>query len=437
TYFLALSITTMVGVIADFGLTSVLVRDSAKRPEHEGKLLGNVLSTKIAFTALAILVAVIMAHAFGYDILTRYIIYAACLVMVLDTVHLTLYGVLRARHTLRIESIGIFLGQLITLVVGVGSLLIEPNLLWLIVALFAGSSWNVGFIIWQLKKSGVSRIRFTWDTAFIKTLLKTSWPFALAAIFVKIYSTTDSLLLNAYLGAVHVGIYSVAYKLTYSFQFFPLAFIAALYPTLSAHVAQKRQDLVWQTFEHATQYLILLATPIVFGLWAIADALIPAIYSDAYVDAVLPFRTLIFVLVLIFLDFPIGALLNADDHQRLKTAIMGGTMIVNVVANIVLIPRFGVVGACMAAVIAFIFLYGAGLYALHALLHYDIKRVLRIVGPVLLCGVLMALVVLLVKPLVGWITSIPIGAAVYVAGLLLTHAITIEQLKTIRARIFA
>ena len=54
-----------------------------------------------------------------------------------------------------------------------------------------------------------------------------SWPFALAAIFVKIYSTTDALLLEFYLGESAVGMYSIAYKLTYAFQFFPMAFVAA------------------------------------------------------------------------------------------------------------------------------------------------------------------------------------------------------------------
>ncbi len=428
-YFLALSITTMVGVIADFGLTSVLVRDSAKYPDREKKILGNVIAAKIGLSVLAVLAAVMITNAFGHDLLTRQLVYMASAVMVLDTAHLTLYGVFRGRHKLSVESIGIFIGMAITATIGFVSLFTHPSLYILIIALLAGSTWNVVFAVIHLVRIGVRPWHIRFEKRFLKHLFKVAFPFALAAIFVKIYSTTDSLLLNHYLGSEGVGLYSVAYKLTYSFQFFPLAFIAALYPTFSAQVAKGDKKELNKTFEQAFWYMLLLAIPIVFGLWSVADDLIIAVYSVSYVDSIVPFRTLIFVLLFIFLDFPIGALLNADDRQSTKTAIMGGTMVINVVANILLIPHFGLLGACYAALISFVFLYVAGMYYVRTSIDYDIKRLAKIGLPILMSGLVMALAVVLIKPYLGLVASIPIGAIVYLAGLLATESIKIPQIK--------
>ena len=434
-YFLALSITTMVGVIADFGLTPVLVRDAAKYPGREKELLQNVLGLKISLTVLAFLLAVVITHAFGHDAQTRQLVYIATLVMALDTIHLTIYGVFRARHRLGIESIGIFIGQWITLSIGVTSLLIQPSLSVLIVALMAGSSWNVLFAVWHLVRQGIKPWHLSFRVTMWRRLLRASWPFALAAIFVKIYSTTDALLLEFYLGESAVGMYSIAYKLTYAFQFFPMAFVAALYPTFSAQIHSGERQALQKTFEQAVWYMLILAVPIVLGLWSIADLLIVGVYGQQYAASVYPFRVLIFALLFIFLDFPLGALLNADDRQKTKTFIMGGTMSINVLLNIVLIPSLGIVGACYAALVAFVFLFVAGLIAARKSLHYDGKRLIGIGAPIVLSGLVMALFVLWLKPYIGLGGSALLGAIVYLVGLLVTKSLSVQQIKTFMAHI--
>ena len=429
TYFLALSITTMVGVIADFGLTPVLVRDAAKHPQRERELLGAIFGLKIGLTIVAALVAVMVTHAFDHDAHTRQLVYMATVVMALDTVHLTCFGVFRARHRLGIESLGIFVGMVITLVVGVASLLIRPSLPILIIALVAGSSWNVGYVVWHLVRRDVRPWRVTWYWPSVKRLLRIAWPFALAAIFVKIYSTTDALLLEWYLGEAAVGLYAIAYKLTYAFQFFPLAFVAALYPTFSAQIQAKDRDALLKTFEDAFWYMLMLSVPVILGLWAVADVLIPAVYGLEFVGSIQPFRILIFVLFFIFLDFPIGALLNADDRQHVKTFMMGGTMVINVALNVLLIPRFGIIGACIAALVGFAFLFGAGLVAARTSLPYDGAHLIKRGAPIVLSGLVMALTVLLLKSWIGLGGSVVLGAIVYGGGLLATRSLTLTQIK--------
>ena len=100
-YFLALSITTMVGVIADFGLTPVLVRDAANIPVVRKNFSKTFSDLKSVSPFSHSCWPVVITHAFGHDAQTRQLVYIATLVMALDTIHLTIYGVFRARHRLR------------------------------------------------------------------------------------------------------------------------------------------------------------------------------------------------------------------------------------------------------------------------------------------------------------------------------------------------
>ncbi|NQV11800.1 flippase [Candidatus Uhrbacteria bacterium] len=427
-YFLALSITTMVGVIADFGLTPVLVRETAKHPDDQQKILSHVLGMKLGLSALAAAIVVIVSFALGYDELTRSLMYVAIGVMILDSFHLTYYGVFRGRHTLGFESIGIFIGQAITLMIGVTSLLVAPNLVVLIIALLGGSLWNVLYSSSRLRKVGLNPFKFEIG-AWSKKLLKMAFPFALAAIFVKIYSTTDSILLERHLGDEAVGWYSIAYKLTYAFQFLPMAFVAALYPTFSKLIHDNDPKKLEDTFNKAMWYMMILAVPIVMGISAVAHDVVPLIYGTDYLNSVMPLQVLIFVLFFIFLDFPIGALLNADDRQATKTAIMGGTMIINVVANLILIPLYGILGASIAAVISFAFLFGAGMIAVRKSLKYDLMKLLKIWAPIVLSGIFMFLAVTGLQPYVHVAVEVIAGGAVYVAGLFIFKAIAFDQIK--------
>jgi O-antigen/teichoic acid export membrane protein len=163
--------------------------------------------------------------------------------------------------------------------------------------------------------------------------------------------------------------------------------------------------------------------PIAFGIWAIAPDAV-GLAGDGYADAAPVLRVLIFVLIPIFLDFPVGSLLNAADKQSTKTAVMGVTMVINVVANAILIPMYGTMGAAFSAVISFFFLFFGGVYFVPTILpSYRSGRLARVVGPIVLCGLVMGLVCAALRPYLSYVLVVPIGGVAYVALLFATKSI--------------
>jgi len=422
-YFLSLSISTIFGVVADLGITPVVVREVAKRPEGAVDLVRRALGTKLPFLLMGMIGANLSAMALGYDPEIQRLVFLASFVMALDSIHLLYYGVLRGLHTLKFESLGIFVGMLMTVTFGGAVLIFDPRIGLLITALMIGSAFNVLFSTKQVvRQLGVRAISPEWDWEKTKTLMKIAFPFFLAGVFVKVYSYVDSIFLSKFIGTEAVGLYSVPYKITYAFQFLPMAFVAALYPGFSALVGKDHGRLA-RMFTDAMWYMIILASPIVFGIWAIAPDII-LLAGEGYTSSGPVLAALVFVLIPIFLDFPVGSLLNAADRQATKTAIMGGTMVLNVVFNALLIPVYGIMGAAYAALISFSFLFLGGLYFIPQVIPtYRISRLAMVVTPILISGFVMGLVAVFLRNHIGFILTIPVAAVVYVAMLLLTRAV--------------
>ncbi|MBU0614002.1 flippase [Patescibacteria group bacterium] len=427
-YFLALAIVTVVAVFEDIGITSVVIREVSKHQEDAKKWTQAVLGIKVFTIPLTVIFACIAPLVLGYNQDVTNLVWIAIAVMVADTLSLSFYGVLRGLQNLKYESLGIFFGQFITATLGIIFILTGiATLELLIIALVAGSLWNVlfsGFFI--IKKLGWGSIVPGYAMGWRP--IKIAFAFFLAAVFTKVYSYVDSIILSIVEGESAVGIYAVAYKLTYAFQFLPLAFVAALYPTMSAQ--SNDEKALKETLLNAFWYMGLMVFPIVFGIWALAPEIIHMFYGIEFAESALTLQILIFVLLFIFLDFPIGSLLNATDRQKQKTGIMGLTMVVNIVSNFIFIPIYGPTGAAIAGLLSFTFMFAAGWFFARKVVDIYFIDLAKRLGGLLLAGFIMAIVVLIVKEYVNFVITIPIGAVVYVGIAFLTKSVTLSQIKT-------
>lgn len=424
-YFIALALITTIGVLDDVGLTSVTIREIAKTPDQAKELIRNVLGIKLITMPLTVVLAYVLPIWQGFDPQTSVLVQLAIAVMLFDTLSVSMYGVMRGLHKLKYESLGIFIGQTITAVVGGACLLSgSQDLRLLVVALMVGSAWNMLFSMYQVVKHvGWGALRPTYTRAW--PLLRMSFMFFLAAVFVKIYSYVDSFTIHAVLGQAAVGVYAVAYKFTYAFQFLPLAFVGALYPAMSALIDKPKE--LNAILLKAEWYLSLLVTPIVFGIFALAPEIIDVFYGERFAAAGSVLGVLIFALIFIFLDFPIGSLLNATGRQSWKTAFMGGAMVVNLIGNLALVPKFGIMGAAITALITFTLLFAAGWLAVMYLTKIRILDLVYTIGGFFAAGAVMAMVVLFLKQFIFWPLTIPVGACVFIGLSVMMGMLTREH----------
>lgn len=433
-YFLAVSFTTIWSVFVDLGLANVLVREVAKFPEKAQKLLSNVLGLKVIFAVLTVIAVHVMARMLDYPDETRLMISIASVVMVLDSVHLVFYAVMRGFQNLKWEAVGVVSGQALTITLGSIFLVSGMPLPFLIVALLCGSTWNVAWSVWMMRRHFRISVDFRLDSSIVRFFWQVTVPFALAGIFSRVYSYIDSIMLSKLVSETAVGIYSVAYKVAFAFQFLPMAFAAAIYPAMSEYYVTSREKL-GKLFYASLQYLLVIAVPLAFGVAGLARPFIVSVYGEPFLGSVLPLQILIFSLIFAFLYWPAGSLLNACDRQAKNTLVMGITMVANIILNAVLVPALSAVGAAIAALIGNAILFmGAFLYA-RSITVFDSRKFAVVAAKVALSAAVMLAAVMYLKEMMNFVTVVPFGAVVYVGILLVTGALTVSEIKGI-ANIF-
>lgn len=359
-YFYAVSITSIFVVLADFGLTPVIVRELAANEERGKAFFARALQLKAFLLPLAVVGALAYATLVRAEPDVFAAVVVACFVLMADSISLIFYGALRGKQDLRFEAAGMLICQIATAISSVLILRAGGGVRGLVVALLIGSIWNLGWSITHAIRrhatpSGAHLVS-------IKLLLRAALPFGLAGLFVKIYSYADSLLLRQYFGHETVGQYAIAYKLTYALQFLPLTFVAALYPAMSSDFAAGDTQKLRNSLQNGMRLMMLVSVPLSAVLASLAGPIITTFYGAPYQAAIAPMKVLPWVLIPIFLDFPIGALLNATQRSSLKTFAMGITMVLNVLLNLVLVPSYGPVGAAYAALISFWVLLALGIW---------------------------------------------------------------------------
>jgi O-antigen/teichoic acid export membrane protein len=349
-YFFALSFAAIFTVIADFGLASVLTRESSRYPEQTEKYVTTVLWTKIAFGLGAYILMIASSYILGYDAILKKLIVVAGLTMVFDNLHNVFFGVFRAHRNLLYESIGIIMSQSITMVIGLFALWQRWPLWWLIAAYTIASATTTLFAAYAAHRVYGLRYYFGFDIALFKTFLGVAIPFGVAGILLRFYSYADSIIMSKLLDPVHLGWWSVPYKITFAFQFIPVALSASIYPVMSSLMLTDQQR-IGELFAKAWRYLFLIVFPLAFGLGAIAEPLIVKLYGPSYLPSVGVLRILLFSLVFGYLSFVTGATLNATNQQKKQTKLLAITLLTNVLLNFILIPLFNLKGAAAAALI--------------------------------------------------------------------------------------
>ena len=174
-----------------------------------------------------------------------------------------------------------------------------------------------------------------------------SMPLVLAEGLYLLLLNTDIVLLGYFVDPNDVGVYFAATRITNLIVFIYFAVAALAVPKFAElHAEGDRAGL--QAFVHNIIQWIFWPT-----LAAAAGLLLVGRFAlDLFGDGFDQGYPLLAVLMLGFIarasTGPVEYLLNMTGHQNVTAAVYGGAAALNITLNLVLVPRFGLMGAAMA-----------------------------------------------------------------------------------------
>lgn len=427
-------------IIADFGLYTICVQQMAEKKHSNEHILGNVLTIRLILIVATLgLASIVIPFIPKYEgTLIGKNVSLVALVTSLALASGTISALLQYRLKMIWFSVAQILGKttavglifwIIKVLPEVGIDQLFTRLIW---AGFAGNLLMLGLTFYFVSK--LIPVRMKVDKAYIKDLLKNALPYGLALILNKFYFKIDVVFIQWIAGNSQAGIYAVALKLMEIIAVIPVFFMNSALPDLTESFNNNKQrfeEIVSKSFK----YLAMLAAPIMFGGIALAFALTFVITSPQYLSGFhchndirvvynnevqaqkmcgevdvdptflgsfdgdysyfygtdVALKIVLVATFFVFLNSLFGFVLVAMRKQNLLLMVNAVCLVFNVVTNLILIPKYGFVGAAYTTVASEILILSGTYYFVNRETGY--KQRFDELIKIGFCSVLMAYIV--------------------------------------------
>lgn len=341
-------LTQIIGYAGDLGFEQAAVRFAATEAQEQRSLrwlsaLGSMRATIAPVLALACIVAQLVLYT-GHEMRIAGAVIALTLLLSPLSVSRLVFQ-LRVRNDLAV--LGLTINSLLWLAGAAvaatsGSSLVAFAVAFAVTAAI-GSAAQLGLAL-RLVTLRLQGTRSLW-----RPILRLGVPLGLAGLLVTAYERLDLLLLYAIRGAHEAGTYGAAYRLLDAAQFLPIAIMTTLYPMIAAAGARDPARLI-RLVQIGMEYLLLGSLPALSFVALSAGDLVPLVYGPAFAAAGSMLAVLMIAFVLSNVGYLVANLLIVLEQQRRMAIFAAAALMVNVVANLLVIPSYGGLGAAWATV---------------------------------------------------------------------------------------
>jgi O-antigen/teichoic acid export membrane protein len=173
-----------------------------------------------------------------------------------------------------------------------------------------------------------------------------------SAITATIYLKVDQIMLGVMTGPEDVGIYAAASQLSEVWWFIPLMLMASLFPSLIS-LRQKDKaayhERLASIFAGLGWFGIALAAFVALS----APWLVRIVFGPGFEESVVVLRIHVWAMPFLFMRAALSRWIIMEGVYIVSLITHGAGAITNIVLNLVLIPRYGPVGAALATVVSY------------------------------------------------------------------------------------
>jgi O-antigen/teichoic acid export membrane protein len=279
----------------------------------------------------------------------------------------------------------------------------------------------------------IAPLKWDYDRAVLQKLLRNVPVFGTIFVVAALYLRTDVFMLSKLGTLAAVGYYTTGYRLFAISQVVPKSFNTSIYPVMSK-LFHDSQDSFQKASSLAVRYILVALLPIAAGIAGLADPLVRLLFGQGFGDAASVLKVVIWTLVPYGIVRVLASSLFASNRQHidLKVNLLG--LATNIILNVMLIPRFGILGCAWATLVSMCCVLAYQCYFLGR----EVVSVLRqaeMLRPVLVAAALLGW--LRVTPGLQLWARIGGGAAVYVILLLALRVVRLDELRSMMPARFA
>ncbi len=338
--------------IGSLGLNGIVVRDLVREPENANTILGTAFLLQLFGGLLAFILGIIaVTFVRPDDEIAQQMIAVLGFVTVFkasETIRYWFEAKIQSKYIVWIENgtFLIFAAIKVILILNVATLM---DFVWINFA--EGLVTAIGiFSIYVWSGGHLTAWRGHYSQA--KKLLKDSWPLILSGIAVMVYMRIDQIMLGQMLDDKAVGVYSAAVRISEVWYFIPLAIISSVYPSI-IEAKSANEALYLDRLQRLFNFMALISIIVAIFLTLFANIVVETLYGNEYKEA---------NNVLVLLAW--AGLFTSVGCASAKWVVIEGyflnalirvvaAAIINIIANLFLIPAYGIQGAAISTLLAY------------------------------------------------------------------------------------
>lgn len=395
---------------ADFGLTTLGIREIARHKNETDGYGTNILIFQILFTLLIIILlgVLLLFMPISYTLKVITFFYGLGLIpLALDMSY-----IFQAYEKMEYILVGKTVTQGVYLILGLALITFFKNVVFVPIAAFISGVGGaiVSYVI--LKKVLNFKLKKP-DSKIFKLLIIAAIPFVTSEILIMIYRNIDIVMLQFISNINVVGYYSSGYKIVNTIIMI-IAFVPDAFFPLIAYNFKHDERQFKQYILLFSQTAGLLSIPLAIGGISYARQILMLLYGSQLLAGTDAFKILLLLVIVTPFKILVASIIiaaNKQKHYMISAAI--GT-IINVILNIILIPRYGMIGAGIAIVVTETV---AGIYLFFnclKLLDYSSDVLKKYFLKPIIAAIIMFLIAFTVPNI---FVGIPLAALVYFAAL--------------------
>jgi O-antigen/teichoic acid export membrane protein len=204
------------------------------------------------------------------------------------------------------------------------------------------------------KKQGLSVLKWNYDKQLAVRLLHLSWPLIISGVMVSVYMKIDVIMLKEMLGkegATASGAYATVVMFSEALNFVPVVIVSSLFPAI---LNARRDDP--QRYQKRLQNLfdLMVWLSLLFAIFiTLASPFIYSFFKPEFAAAAPVLALHVWGSLFVFLGVASSQFLITEGYHKLTFVRTGIGAIVNILLNLILIPKLGMMGAAVATLIAY------------------------------------------------------------------------------------
>ena len=340
-YTLVISVFLLLDSISDFGTKVMGVKEASGRERSErNELFMQVAWTRLLTTLLAFILGIILIFTWsGFSLIKNEALVALTMIW-FTSVAGSLEIIFQTEMRMEMKVLMDIIFPLIFLItlLGWGG---PINLMWVFCVYLIARILSLS-IGWKLLKKVLGSFKFQFlNKKFVWKFLKESWPMGIyMLVFTGYDRAIDSLMIDKFIGIKEVAFYGLAYKIYANMVQPAYFFVNSIFPILSGKSENKKSLFKWSV-------LIVLGTLIILIplAYLLAPMAINILAGSGFELSIKVLRILLVALVFSYISHLVGFTLIAKGGQK-QILILGLiTLVFNFIGNLLMIPRFGIIGA--------------------------------------------------------------------------------------------